>query len=141
MRKGFTLIELVVVILILGILAAVAASRALNIHGSAKETSARQSLAVVRDAIDAFTAKNGRLPGDDGSEATLKSDLATCLREFPAAPLGPAANAGVLMANGGSPDGDAAPTQGWKYYYDTGRFILNLHQPTDSDAGVFYDEL
>jgi general secretion pathway protein G len=140
-RRAFTLIELVVVILILGILAAVAAPRAVQVSGSAKDNSVRHTLCTVRDAIDAFTARNGRLPGDDGNEATFKLDLTPYLREFPAAPVGPAPNATVLMTSGGSLEGDAAPTEGWKYFFDTGRFIINLHEKVETDSSIFYDEL
>src|SRR5688572_4410607 len=82
-RCAFTLIELVVVILILGILAAVAAPRLLGASRTAQESSLKQSLAVVRDAIERYAAQNqGRLPGDAGTQADLKADLAPHLRKF-----------------------------------------------------------
>ena len=63
MRKAFTLIELVVVILVVGILASVAAHKLFNRSADAADNAIRQSLAVVRDAIQLYDAKNGKLPG------------------------------------------------------------------------------
>jgi general secretion pathway protein G len=142
MRKAFTLMEIVVVVLVMGILAGVAAPKMLKMSDSATDKGVLQSLSIVRDGIELFQASNaGTLPGADGDAATFKSNLAPYVRKFPVMPLGPARNDLVLMANGGSPNGDSTPTEGWKYYYDSGRFIVNSHDKTLSDDSVRYDEL
>ena len=51
-KAGFTLVELVVVILILGILAGVAAPKMFQTSATATDNGLRQSLAVIRDAIE-----------------------------------------------------------------------------------------
>jgi general secretion pathway protein G len=144
-REGFTLVELVVVVMILGILAAVAAPKFLDTSGKATDSGVKQSLAVVRDAIEMYAAENaGNLPGADGAEATFKSDLDTYLRgnaKFPKCPVG-ANNDGVAMVAGMAPlAADAAPAQGWKYAYETGEFICNSGDATKSDPAVNYDQL
>ena len=50
-NRGFTLIELVIIIVILGILAAVAIPRYSNISGEAREASARAALGGLRSGI------------------------------------------------------------------------------------------
>lgn len=61
-RRGFTLIELLVVMAIIGVLLSIAAPRYFNHVEKAREGALRQSLAVMRDAIDKFYADTERYP-------------------------------------------------------------------------------
>ncbi|MFH0886682.1 MAG: prepilin-type N-terminal cleavage/methylation domain-containing protein, partial [bacterium] len=56
--KGFTLIELIMVIVILGILAAAAIPRYIDLTGQAKEASLKGSLGAIRSAISITYASN-----------------------------------------------------------------------------------
>lgn len=61
-RSGFTLIELLVVMAVIALLLSIAAPRYFNHIERAKENTLRQSLAVMRDAIDKYEADRNKLP-------------------------------------------------------------------------------
>ena len=65
-RPGFTLIELLVVMAIIATLLTIAVPRYFQSLERAKETTLRQDLAVMRDAIDKFSGDTGRLPESIG---------------------------------------------------------------------------
>ena len=144
LRTGFTLIELVVVIMILGILAGVAAPKLLKTSALATDNGLKQTLTIVRDAIELYAAGHGGvLPGADTDPLTFKTDLDPYMRgRFPKCPVGPAPNRKVRMVNGGGPiSGEASPGRGWRYNYETGQFIVNWNEPTKCDPTVTYDQL
>ncbi|MBI3267573.1 MAG: type II secretion system protein [Planctomycetes bacterium] len=64
---GFTLIELVMVIVILGILAAIAIPRLFDFTGDAKKASTLGILGAVRTAIALYFAKNALPPPNGGT--------------------------------------------------------------------------
>ena len=57
LQAGFTMVELVIVIVILGILAAVAAPKFMNIQGNAKISVAKSNLGAVRTGVSLAHAK------------------------------------------------------------------------------------
>lgn len=121
-RRGFTLVEMVVVVLIMGIVAAVAMPRMAASTQTAKTNSAKQSLATIRNAIELYKADTSSNPPDS---ATLATVLKPYLKgPFPAAPTG--ANAGsASVAVGTDPVAVVAGGAGWAYTAATGDFYLN----------------
>lgn len=62
-RKGFTLVELLVVIVVLAVLAAIVLPKFMDSSARSKESSLRTDLKLVRNAISAFQADTAKLPG------------------------------------------------------------------------------
>lgn len=145
-RCAFTIIEMVVVVMILGILAAIAAQRLFRTSDAAIDNGVRQSLGVIRTAIDSFAAQHdGNLPGADSNEVTFKSDIAPYLRgaEFPSCPVGEAKNNQVRMMNSGSivsGIAGSAASKSWVYNYGTGDFFINSADTSTDKATIYYYE-
>lgn len=134
-RKAFTLVELVVVIMILGILAGVAAPKLLNTSTQATENGLRQTLSVVRDAIELYAAQNsGNLPPCTATGADFRTALEPYLRgEFPASPYG-TTNFNVVPTSGATTTADG--TTGWMFNTTDGTFICNS-AATDSKGDAY----
>ena len=101
--RGFTLIELMVVMAIIATLLTIATPRYFAHLDRAKETALRETLAVTRDAIDKFAADNDRYP------ATLDELVAKrYLRSLPTDPITESSATWILLPPPSSLQGEAA---------------------------------
>lgn len=101
--RGFTLIELVIVMAIVALLVSIAAPRYFRSVDRAREATLRSSLRVMRSAIDQHLADRGSYP------ATLQDLVdAHYLRDLPEDPLTGRRDGWVLLA----PPPDAVPSGG-----------------------------
>jgi general secretion pathway protein G len=145
MRKhnGFTLIELVVVVMILGILAAVAAPKLLGTSSTASDNGIKETLGVVRDAIERYTAEHaGSLPPSTDGEA-FKTALAPYLRVFPKSPLATGTDANAVGINSTAGSVAVTGTTAWMYNSKDGTFYANsaLQVKSQTDPAVTYNTL
>lgn len=122
-RSAFTLVEMVVVVLIIGILAAVAAPKMFDTATKARESGTRQSLLVIRDAVELYRSENGSYPG----AVNLKTELANFLKgPFPSVQIGANRNDEVGEATGSGPITTVVTGgAGWAYNATTGDVVVN----------------
>ena len=72
-QGGFTLVELLVVLVILGLLASVATPRVIKFIGGAKTDTARVQLEQLSGALDLFRLEVGRYPSqEEGLQALIE---------------------------------------------------------------------
>jgi len=125
---GFTLIEMVIVILILGIIAAVAAPRMFDTANRAEENTTRQRLAVLRNAIEMYRARSGLYP----TQGKLPEAMATMLNgPFPAPSIGPNAGSAEVYYDSSSDtaamaEPDTKQSGGWVYKPANGTIRVNV---------------
>ncbi|MBL1259100.1 MAG: type II secretion system major pseudopilin GspG [Thiotrichaceae bacterium] len=74
--RGFTLIEVLVVIVILGILASFVVPNIMNKPGQAKITKAKSDVRAIESALNMYKLENHDYPGtDEGLEALVGNEL------------------------------------------------------------------
>ena len=70
--RGFTLLELMVVVVIIGVLAALIAPNVIHHAEEAKVTAAKSDIANIMSALKLYKLDNGRFPtGDQGLDALV----------------------------------------------------------------------
>jgi general secretion pathway protein G len=126
-RRGFTLIELVVVVLILGILAAVALPKFVGQSDTAKLNGSLQSLTVLRTAIDTYRVNNSSYPTLANLDQPGSNGIMQYLRTptFPAPQVGGSAGNKTIVAATASPPTAVAGGAGWVYNATTGEIAIN----------------
>ncbi|MBT3067988.1 type II secretion system protein [Rhodoferax sp. U11-2br] len=91
-RRGFTLIELMVVMAIIATLLSIVAPRYFAHLDRAREAALRETLAVVRDSIDKFHADTGRYPAELGELVSKRY-----LRKLPVDPVSDSSETWVIV--------------------------------------------
>jgi general secretion pathway protein G len=115
MRKGFTLVEILIVVIILGILAAIVIPQFTEASTQANESRLKTDLQTLRSQVSLFHARN---PGDT-PDTTDADSFAGDLELNGSLPNNPFTNANTL-ASGSNSDAHGAPgADGGGWYYNT----------------------
>jgi prepilin-type N-terminal cleavage/methylation domain-containing protein len=145
-RRGFTLLELVIVIVVLAIIAAIAIPRLSQAGQGASASALQSNLAVLRNAIDLYAAEHaGDFPevasfeaqmttytdvdGDTNATPTAVYEFGPYLRAIPPLPVGSEKGSTGVAAS-------AASGIGWEYTETTGDIRAALPDSETDDAGV-----
>ena len=75
-REGFTIVEIMVVVIIISVLAALIAPRFFGRIGEAKQSAAKQQLSEIEKAVDMFHYDYGRFPTILDELVSRPSDIA-----------------------------------------------------------------
>ena len=129
-RRGFTLIELIAVIVVLAILSGVAIPRYFDYAAKAKESSARGILGGVRSSIANFygmSASNGIL-----AYPTLVQMQTTGTVMQEVLPNNPYNNDNKITAAVWAATPPVSGTDGWNYDAATGKFWCNSNTVSEN---------
>jgi MSHA pilin protein MshA len=126
-QRGFTLIELVIIIVILGILAAVAIPKYQDITGEAKEASARAALGSLRSGITIYYANQAVTTGTATWPTVVQVGApgTVMAQAIPPNPYQVEANAPDSVVTGVTKGTTVGTRGGWAYNETTGEIWPN----------------
>jgi len=156
MKRAFTLVELLIVVGILGIMAAIVIPLFQDYTLEAKEAAAKDNLRILRSVIEIYASKNGDLgpgyPGNNSAELATKEVLMVqvtrpnqttgfenTISDFPKNPFNNKSTILIIQSSAAFPDAPRqTDTYGWIYKPTEKKIRLNW-DGTDSDGFDYFD--
>ncbi len=149
MKKAFTLVEVVIVVAILGIVAAIAVPQFQNHTQQARESAAKDNLRILRQAIERYAIEHNGVPPGYPNNDTSRSPNYLALRmqminsgnylsQMPENPFNNIDEIRLLDNGEIFPESpEQTDTHGWIYQPSTKTIRLNW-EGTDSQTGQSY---
>ena len=134
-QSGFTLIELVIIIIILGILAAVAIPKYQDLSSEAKEAASRSALGAMRSGIIIYYANEAVQTGTaDWPDLDSLATVGVVMEQaIPKNPYQLNANAPDSIVTGVTKGTIVGARGGWAYKTSTGEIWLNTSGSGEND--------
>ena len=129
-ENGFTLIELMLVVVVLGILAGIAVPRMGGVRGQAEDSEVKSNLRAMQSALEMHYVNDGQYPQNvNSSTEYISGDLASVFSRD-------------AYGYATSDDGDGNDNQHYVIYYgaDTSPILDNVGEisnDTDADASFY----
>jgi prepilin-type N-terminal cleavage/methylation domain-containing protein len=147
-KYAFTLVEILIVVAILGILAAITLPKVQDYVQRAKESAAKDNLRILRNTIGLYAARHGGIPpgypNDDPSNNPVKLELLNqlvlvgkYLNQIPENPFNSYGYTRIQIVGNTTPFPDT-PTGNFSWIYKPATKEIRLDWPGTDSAGVAY---
>jgi general secretion pathway protein G len=146
MKRGFSLVELIIVVAVLGIMAAIVVPQFQSNSSQARKAVAKDSLRILRSAIELYTVQHGGVPpgyeGDNPQTTPTSSNFYDQLlvdrKYLSKMPENPFNNQKSIMMIGNSEAFPPNPVAGYGWVYQAATKTIRLSWPGSDSEGIAY---